>query len=111
MEIQSAFNAGVQGFQKATLSANQAASDIAKATTARVDDRAEQRRTEQVQQDERANQQAQSQQAGSLAASGPSPSLTESIVNLKVSEFQAEASANVIRSADEALGTLIDVTV
>ena len=38
------------------------------------------------------------------------PDLNQAIVNLKVAEFQAKASTEVIRSADDSLGTLLDVT-
>ena len=38
------------------------------------------------------------------------PELNQSIVNLKVAEYQAKASSEVIKSADDALGTLLDVT-
>ena len=34
---------------------------------------------------------------------------TEAAVDLKVAEFQAKASVNVIQTADETLGTLLDV--
>ena len=37
--------------------------------------------------------------------------LTTSLVNLKASETQVKASAAVIKSADEVIGTLIDITV
>ena len=39
------------------------------------------------------------------------PSLTESVVALKVEEFNAKANVQTIRTADEALGTLIDIKV
>lgn len=38
MEIQSAFNSGIQGFQKATDDANQAAANIAAETSASRDE-------------------------------------------------------------------------
>ena len=40
-----------------------------------------------------------------------SPDLNESIVDLKVAEYQAKSSAEVIKTADENLGTLLDVRV
>jgi hypothetical protein len=45
-----------------------------------------------------------------VSKSNSVPDLNQSIVNLKVAEFQAKASTEVIRSADEGLGTLIDIT-
>ena len=38
------------------------------------------------------------------------PDLNQAIVILKVAEYQAKASTEVIKSADDALGTLLDVT-
>lgn len=96
MEIQSAFNAGVQGFQKATEGANQAASDIARSTLA----------------DNETNVEPTTSNAASQTSAVNAPNgLTESIVNLRVAEVQAQSSAEVIKSADENLGTLIDVRV
>ena len=94
MEIQSAFSSGLQGFQKADEDASKAASDIAASTSYR---------SESLQQSETtATAQLQTQ---------TQPDLTQSIVDLKVAEFQAKGSANVIKTADETLGTLLDVRV
>ncbi len=96
MEIQSAFNAGVQGFQKASEGASQAASDIARSTLSNNE----------------ANAEPVTNSAATQTAAVNEPNgLTESIVNLRVAEVQAQASAEVIQSADENLGTLIDVRV
>ncbi len=95
MEIQSAFNAGVQGFQQATEEANKAATDIARNTLS----------------DNEANVEPTSNSAATTSAVNEPSGLTESIVNLRVAEVQAQASAEVIQSADENLGTLIDVRV
>lgn len=103
MEIQSAFNAGVQGFQRATEDANQAAVDINQ--RAASDRAAEQ------------NQQGLETPATSAVASTAvtrteePAGITDSIVKLKVAEVQARSSAEVIQTADETLGTLIDVSV
>ncbi len=90
MEIQSAFNAGVAGFNNATEAATEAASNIARETA----------RTEEPEQ---------------TLESAPSQSqpvnLTEEVVNLRVAEVQAQASAQAIQTADETLGSLLDVTV
>jgi len=90
MEIQSAFNSGVQGFQRATEAADQAAADIAASTSASDDVDAVNQATASNEQD--------------------IPDLNQSIVELKVAEHQARASAEVIKSADDSLGTLLDVT-
>ena len=96
MEIQSAFNAGVQGFQQATEEANKAATDIARNTLS----------------DNEASVEPTSNSAAATTSAVNEPNgLTESIVNLRVAEVQAQASAEVIQSADENLGTLIDVRV
>ena len=100
MEIQSAFNSGVQGFQKATENANQAAADIAASTASG--------------RQELSIGQSEEQPTAAVASSNDSqkslPSLNQSVVDLKVAEYQAKASAQVIKSADESLGTLLDVT-
>lgn len=98
MEIQSAFNSGVQGFQKATDDANKAASDIANQTTST----------------HRAEEQFKSETAAPVEAKAPvAPEkpveLTEAVVNLKVAEFQSKAATQVIQTADETLGSLVDV--
>ncbi|MCW8833313.1 MAG: hypothetical protein OQK03_08350 [Colwellia sp.] len=95
MEIQSAFNSGVQGFQKANEEANQAAANIVANTVA----------TDEEASLETSGTEASSQNETKL------PDLNQSIVDLKVAEFQAKASSEVIQSADESLGTLLDVTV
>lgn len=89
MEVQSAFSAGVQGLQNAQQQASEAASNIATATSPRND-------VEGVE---------------ALASnSNDVINVNQEIVELKVAEHQASASAQVIKSADETLGTLIDVT-
>ncbi|REL25247.1 hypothetical protein DXX93_00845 [Thalassotalea euphylliae] len=94
MEVQSAFNSGLQGFANANQRLNETATNIVDATTV----------TEQ----ERNASEDQAIQAG--LAGEPEPNLTEEVVNLRVAEFQARASAEVIQTADETLGTLLDVT-
>lgn len=97
MEIQSAFASGVQGFQKANDDASQAAANIASQTS-------------------QASSEALQSEAAPVAASNTAAqsnqviNVNEEIVSLKVAEHQAKASAQVIKSADESLGTLIDVT-
>lgn len=94
MEIQSAFNSGVQGFQKATEDANKAAVSIV-ANTAETPESYE----------------SELSTKSDNLSSGGLTNLNESVVNLKVAEYQAKASAEVIKSADETLGTLLDVRV
>ena len=90
MEIQSAFNSGVQGIQRATEAADRAAVDIVAETGA-------------------ANEVAAASQAP-VSNERKVPDLNQSLVDLKVAEHQAKASTEVIKSADDSLGTLLDVT-
>jgi len=98
MEVQSAFNSGVQGFQKATETANQAAASIAEAMTITAEDFA-------------LGQEANDSTVEQNAKSGDLSDLNQEIVELRVAEYQAKASANVVKTADENLGTLLDVSV
>lgn len=87
MEIQSAFNSGVQGLQTASNQVTEAASNIARETA----------RTEPpVQQ---------------TLESPPPQDVTTSLVQLKVAENGAAASTRVIETADQTLGTIIDTRV
>ena len=99
MNIQSAFNSGVQGFQQAQNDASKAAEDIVKSTTFSSDEY---------------SQDAATQDAASIEPSQntqeEAPNLTQAIVDLKVAVFQAKASAEVIQTSDDVLGTLLDVT-
>jgi len=90
MEIQSAFNSGVQGLQRATEDADQAAADIVAETTAAQE-------ADVVSRAPESNEQTV-------------PDLNQSLVDLKVAEHQAKASTEVIKTADDSLGTLLDVT-
>lgn len=108
MEIQSAFNSGVQGFQRANENANQAAANIAENAQSYEARAIEQQEPAAEEQTEGRNEQGSS----TAVTTGRSlPDLNQSVVDLKVAEFQAKASTEVIKSADESLGTLLDVTV
>mgnify|MGYP005987708857 CR=1 FL=1 len=100
MEIQSAFNSGVQGFQKATEMANQAAVNIVAETTAALDSSIS----------EVNGQNTASFSSESFNNANKVPELNQSIVELKVAEYQAKSATEVIKTADESLGTLLDVT-
>jgi len=90
MEIQSAFNSGVQGLQQATRAADQAAADIVAETSAAHE--------------------AEATNQAPVSNEQKLPELNRSIVDLKVAEHQAKASTEVIKTADDSLGTLLDVT-
>lgn len=100
MEIQSAFNSGIQGFQKATDEASQAAANIVAETSASRDESI----ISQASTSQASTSQALTNNAQKI------PDLNQSIVDLKVAEFQAKSSVQVIQTADEVLGTLLDVT-
>lgn len=83
--VDSVLSTGLQGVLTGVEGAQQAAQDIVTATTI----------------------------GGSTVDGTENPAaiveLTEAIVDLKVSEQQVQASAAVIKSADEMLGTLVDI--
>lgn len=95
MEIQSAFSSGVQGFQ----SANE---DAAKAATAIASESYQSDPVNQPQEVTRSEEKVSEPQE--------LPDLNQEVVNLKVAEHQAKASSEIIQSADDSLGTLLDVT-
>ncbi len=99
MEIPSALNSGLQGLQNARATADQAAEEIVASTTLSTEPPKNPANNGEV----------------NTEVSNPSsklelPDLNQAIVNLKVAEFQAKASTEVIKSADDSLGTLLDVT-
>ncbi|MEI5640318.1 MULTISPECIES: hypothetical protein [unclassified Pseudoalteromonas] len=102
MPIGDVLNNGIDGYNRAAQGIAQASADINRATV------------EQQSADERASQrqlQAASSDEATTAPVSETPSLTESVVALKVEEFNAKANVQTIRTADEALGTLIDIKV
>lgn len=99
MEIQSAFNSGVQGLQNAKSTADQAAADIVASTTASAEQENNSNTLGEV-----------NTEVTNPNSTQELPDLNQAIVSLKVAEFQAKASSEVIKSADDSLGTLLDVT-
>ena len=99
MEIPSAFNSGLQGLQSARSTADQAAADIVANTTISAEQQNISDSTEEV-----------NTEVISPNSNKELPDLNQAIVSLKVSEYQAKASTEVIKSADDSLGTLLDVT-
>ena len=99
MEIPSAFNSGLQGLQTGRATADQAAVDIAANTTLNPAQGTASSSVIEVNTEVKA------------ATTAPAvPDLNQSIVDLKVAEYQVKASTEVIKSADDSLGTLLDVT-
>ena len=80
MQVNSALNTAVQGFQEAQSRVNQAAQDIASQTV-----------------------------TDSTEDGIDTKDLTTSLVELKVAEHDAQANAKVIQTASDVLGTLLDV--
>lgn len=84
MDIHSAFSSGVSGFHSASRQISESSERIA-------------------------NQPLSLDSASNVQQDGES--VTAELINMKVAEVQAKASAKVITTADEMIGTLIDVTV
>ncbi len=102
MDIQSALSSGLQGFQRASAGVTEATVNINRETVneQRV------RNAERSADADTAAQAAQAQQASSQP-----PDRLQSLVQLNTEALNAEANVRSIRTADEMLGTLIDVTV
>ena len=83
--VDSVLSVGLQGIQAGVASANQAARDIAAATTVEFP------------------------QDPATATTDSTVDITTAAVALKASEHQVAASAAVIRTADEMIGTLVDI--
>lgn len=81
MQIDSAFTTGLQGYQRAEQRVDQASEAIANVNVARPES-----------------------EAAPVA-------LTDELINLKLGELQAGASARVIQTASDMLGSLIDIRV
>ena len=99
MDIQSALYSGVQGFARASAGVTDATLEI-------------NRQTQQNRQNETEQAVAQTavpQQAS--VAPRESASLTDSLVQLGQEERNAQANVRSIQTADEVLGTVIDIRV
>lgn len=91
MEINSAFSSGVSGFQKASQQITESSERIANQTV----------------------------QGSEISTTTPTINssreinepVTTELINMKLAEMQAKASTQVISTADEMVGSLIDVSV
>ncbi|WP_039915298.1 hypothetical protein [Cellvibrio mixtus] len=83
MDVGSVVNQGLIGMQKSQVSMAQSAQQIAQAGT--------------------------TQRADSPQASSQSQDLAESLVNLRAQSQVFDSSARVVKSADETIGTLLDI--
>lgn len=89
MNIQSAFDSGVSGFNKASERAAESAREINQ----------QQAPVPNVSAPEQVQKAAETEQ---------NKPITESLINLRLAETQAQTSAKVIETADNVLGSLID---
>jgi len=87
MEINSAFYSGVNGLNNASQQISESSERIANQTM---------------------NPENTEKNTYNSYASGP---VTAEVINMKLAEVQAQASARVITTADEMVGSLIDVSV
>ena len=95
MDVRSAFNTGIAGFQDASAQLSNASSQIAQAGTA------EKSMTD--------NQQPAEIISPSVVRTPIS--ITTELINAKLAQLNAQNSAQVIHTADDMLGTLIDISV
>lgn len=102
MPIGDVLNNGIDGYNRASQGIERATADINRATLSEQDlfKLAQQRQLQGASPDE----------ALTSPASQPAE-IDEALVNLKVEVFNAKANIQSIRTADEALGTLIDISV
>jgi hypothetical protein len=99
MELQSAYTSGLQGLQRAS-------NGITEATVNINREAVNQQRALNAQQSNAATQQAQQMEPVT-----PQPkSLEQSLVQLTTESLYADANVRSIKTADEMLGTLIDVS-
>ncbi len=103
MKIQSAFNLGVEGFQKAQQQVTSSASNIAQQAVVNSSSPSEINAAPVVQGGQTT--------ATLLPTDRTQESVITELVNLKVAEHQAKASAKVITVADEMMGSIIDIKV
>ena len=95
MNISSAFSSGLAGYQSASSQLNSASDRIANASVTNNSPTEDQ----------------VTEQGLSVSSNREPVSITEELINMKVAELQAKASVNVISTADEMVGTLIDTSV
>lgn len=94
MDVRSAFNSGLAGFQDASAQLSNASSRIAQAGIAEKSMTGEQ----------------QASGMSSPPAERASISITDEVINMKLAELQAKGAAKVITTANDMVGTLIDTS-
>ena len=102
MPIGDVLNNGIDGYNRASQGIERATAEINRAAASEQDESqlAQQRQLQGASPDE----------AVTAPVSQPAK-IDEALVNLKVEEFNAKANTQTIRTADEVLGTLIDISV
>ncbi|CAM5197874.1 hypothetical protein [Alishewanella longhuensis] len=98
MQIQSAFSAGMQGLQRASAGITEETINI-------------NRQTQQNRQQEQDLSVQDRPEATPTQAAVPARDVTQSLVRLEQQELQAQANVRSLRTADEMLGSIIDVRV
>ncbi|TLX48644.1 hypothetical protein C1E24_01900 [Pseudoalteromonas phenolica] len=102
MPIGDVLNNGIDGYNRASQGIERATAEINRAAVTEQDESqlAQQRQLQGASPDE----------AVTAPVSQPAK-IDEALVNLKVEEFNAKANTQSIRTADETLGTIIDISV
>ena len=103
MNIQSASYSGLQGLQRANAGITEATAEI-------------NRQTRNVEQSQQETQTVDSQRAAEAAVRAQTsterpPELTDSLVQLNAEERNAQANVRSIQTADQVLGSVIDIRV
>lgn len=100
MQIQSAFSAGMQGLQRASAGVTEETININRQT----------QQNRQQEQDLSVQDRPETTPTQTQATT-PTRDLTQSLVRLEQQELQAQANVRSLRTADEMLGSIIDVRV
>ena len=108
MDIQSAFASGMQGFQRAANGVAEASSNINRQTLNR--DNIERQTAERQVADTTQNRQTE-QADTPTATQGATPSVNDSLVQLTEQSRNAQANVRSVQTADQMLGSIIDVRV
>lgn len=104
MDIQSAFASGAQGLQSASYGITEATVNINRETT-------NQQRLQNAREDAAVQQSRAATDRVTLSSESQTPGLTQSLVQLNTEQVNAEANVRSIQTADEVLGSVIDIRV
>lgn len=96
MQIQSAFASGVQGYQRAEQGVQDASLNIARQPVA--------------QQETEAAAKGELEASEQTQPTAQTQSVTDSMVQMRLEERNAQSNAKVIETADQVVGSLIDTT-